>query len=357
MRSGRFQELDGLRGIAAIAVVLYHFGYHYGSFYPQDGDTLWDGWWGEYGVQLFFLISGFVILMSAQRALRPSDFVISRAARLYPAYWIAVTVSIIVSVALVVPNTQIPWLDRIMNYTMLQRQMMLANVDQVYWTLGVELQFYILIFMVLVLTRSRFTDRFAAVLAGVWIGVSLLLAMIAHPYTSGVNPQFYPIEWKILVNLSLVEYGPLFSAGMLVYLARANRRYRPWAVASLGAPVLVTGILRGWDIALPVLVVVVIFGLVALRERTGFLHWRPIQFYGRISYSLYIAHSVVGIALIHQMVPYLGRNLSAVVAFALVTLLAMGYHRIGEVWGTKKLRSALLSGREWIDSLRGKVIA
>ena len=80
----RFRELDGLRGIAALAVVFSHYAAQHNSHFPEDPPPFHGFEWGAAGVQLFFIISGFVIFMSARRANRPSDFAISRAARLYP---------------------------------------------------------------------------------------------------------------------------------------------------------------------------------------------------------------------------------------------------------------------------------
>ena len=85
---------------------------------------------------------------------------------------------------------------------------------------------------------------------------------------------------------------------------------------------------------------------VVLRERTGVLLWRPIQFYGRISYSLYIGHAVTGYALLHLISLYTGRNLGMVVTFAAVTGIAVVYHRVGEVYLSGKTKAGLLALRE-----------
>jgi len=85
-------ELDLLRFLAALAVVLYHFTYHL-----RDSETAVDlfpsigrvGMHGYLGVNLFFMISGFVILWTA-RDRTPSGFVLSRITRLYPEFWIGV---------------------------------------------------------------------------------------------------------------------------------------------------------------------------------------------------------------------------------------------------------------------------
>lgn len=75
--------------------------------------------YGVYGVHLFFLVSGYVILMSAERVKRASDFVVTRFARLFPVYWIAVTWSILIALALEPVDVAQTWRDRLLNYTML----------------------------------------------------------------------------------------------------------------------------------------------------------------------------------------------------------------------------------------------
>src|SRR5262245_55208370 len=85
-QSGRFLELDVLRGLAAMTVVFFHFSRHgtrYFEAYP------FDFWPGEFGVHLFFTISGFVIYFTLERSRTVGDFLFSRFSRLYPAYWAA----------------------------------------------------------------------------------------------------------------------------------------------------------------------------------------------------------------------------------------------------------------------------
>jgi peptidoglycan/LPS O-acetylase OafA/YrhL len=347
----RFLELDGLRGIAALAVVVYHFTDYQGGQGVPDPEYIPAIWWGEYGVQLFFLISGFVILMTARRARVVSDFVISRVSRLYPVYWLAVTVGIVLGVVLQLPGTQIGWVDRVANYTMVQRLLLFDNVDPVYWTLAVEMQFYMLIFLVLVITRNSITDRLVIFLAFAWIALSLAVGLVARPHTLGVEPQFVATEWKMLINLLLVEYGPFFAAGMLCYLARKERGYLPLALIALALVPASAWIVRGLEHGVIVAVVVVIFGVVVFRRGTGLLRWRPVQFFGRISYSLYVAHLLPGTAIILSTWPVIGRDLSVLVALVAVTVLAVGYHRLGEVYLTKRFKAALVSLRQrWRDA-------
>src|SRR6266446_6407653 len=85
----RFEELDALRGVAALSVILFHYLHQYDAIYGKDGVLLFGALnWpsGIYGVYLFFMISGFVIFMTLRGARDWLDFVVSRFSRLYPAY-------------------------------------------------------------------------------------------------------------------------------------------------------------------------------------------------------------------------------------------------------------------------------
>ena len=86
----RLNQLDALRGLAAMAVVLFHFSTRFSELYPQAAPQAWSVPLGYVGVNLFFIISGFVIFMTVERTARPADFVVSRISRLYPAYWVAI---------------------------------------------------------------------------------------------------------------------------------------------------------------------------------------------------------------------------------------------------------------------------
>src|SRR5262245_16693709 len=90
IQSSRLRELDALRGVAALFVMFYHFSMDRTGFerYLSFGTT---------GVDLFFIISGFVIFMSLEKVSDSREFIINRISRLYPTYWAAVTYSIILT--------------------------------------------------------------------------------------------------------------------------------------------------------------------------------------------------------------------------------------------------------------------
>lgn len=341
----RFRELDGLRGIAAIGVLLSHYTWAYDSKYI-DGQTPWFRFEdGAYGVQLFFLISGFVILMTAARSHRPSDFVISRVTRLYPAYWIALTTTVIVATIFNVPHVPLAMKTVLANISMIQRWFLVPNVDEVYWTLAIEMQFYVLVFAVLVATRTRLTSRILNTVFGSWLVATALVSVWAFPASHGLDPQVVETPVKIVLNAVIAEYAPLFTAGAFLYVSRQRGRLHPMVIVAFAATALNTFLLRDLAHAIVVCVIFVVFAIIAMRDHTRVLTLAPLQWYGRISYSLYITHATVGYATIHLLVSHIGRNAAMLVAFAVATGIAWLVWRIGEASLSPAARRALTRWR------------
>ena len=144
MSRGRVPELDLLRFTAAATVVVFHF------YVLLPGNTTFEqaisavSRFGFLGVPLFFMISGFVILWTAFNRT-PGRFVLARLCRLYPSYWVCV---LITSGVLAWAGGAPSWRQLVTNLTMFQHFFGFDSIDQVYWTLYVELKFYALVFKI-----------------------------------------------------------------------------------------------------------------------------------------------------------------------------------------------------------------
>ena len=143
MEKRRYLELDALRGLAAISVVFFHY------TRPQNVSHIFS--FGVTAVDLFFMISGFVIFMSINKISSGKKFVINRISRLYPTYWFCVIFAFAVMTFLKISKFPInhikiysSW-DFVANLTMFQLYFNVPNLDGPYWTLIVEMLFYILI--------------------------------------------------------------------------------------------------------------------------------------------------------------------------------------------------------------------
>lgn len=147
--SNRLLEIDALRGIACVLVILFH--YTMGREQASYGFRL-----GVTGVDLFFIISGFVIFMTLEKTKKWKDFVISRFSRLYPTYWTC----IIITTCLILFNRylkgetlSIVFPISLGNLTMFQYYLGIENLDGPYWSLIIELLFYVFM-LTLFLTKQ-----------------------------------------------------------------------------------------------------------------------------------------------------------------------------------------------------------
>lgn len=202
----RFYEIDILRGAACLAVVAFHYLYRGQQASWVDGHAPAAveavAQYGHYGVHLFFIISGFVIFMSAQGATLRS-FTASRVSRLYPAWWGCVSITALVVWWCHNPHFTVTAPQWAVNMTMIPQWFAVEFVDGAYWTLAVELQFYLLVAAVVAL---QWTQR-AEMLVAVWLAISAVNAW---------RPM-YPVEFWLAA-----KWAPLFCAGIIFYRTTTN---------------------------------------------------------------------------------------------------------------------------------------
>ncbi|WP_371814256.1 acyltransferase family protein [Phycicoccus sp. HDW14] len=338
--------LDALRFVAAFAVLAYHFTARDSSAWGE-GRHPWEVWpdvfrvtrYGHLGVQLFFVISGFVILMSAW-GRTPRAFVVSRATRLLPAYWVAVLATGFLLVVLWPVGDVAVW-EVVTNLTMVQSALGVAHVDGVYWTLFAELLFYVLVTLLLLvgLTRGR-----VLVLVLVWPP----LAALAH--TSGQDLLATLLNWYT---------APFFCLGMVLYLIH---RWGPSLLHLLllgyscalavgvtatrfpdGAPS-VTGATPSLGVVLGTVSVIPLLVWAAARFAPRGRAWRWLTVLGALTYPLYLLHEYWGWYVLHLVAPRLDRWAALALAIAVCLALAWAVHRLVERPLAPRLRRALQQG-------------
>ncbi|MDY6949308.1 MAG: acyltransferase [Pseudomonadota bacterium] len=223
--------LDLLRFFAACIVMVFHLTFWSWAFpagqvaVASHGVANFQTWtalapFGWAGVQIFFVISGFVIVVSAERSA-PFRFFVSRFTRLVPAVWVCATITLLAWLLIDVERSTLSL------FAMYVRSVAFfptgAWIDSVYWTLGVEICFYALIFCLLMARRQRWI---LPVMYGIglastlfWIGFSLA----AQHRDSAIFEIFSAVQWSRLAQLTLLQHGVFFALGVLL-CARLTKR-------------------------------------------------------------------------------------------------------------------------------------
>ena len=203
---GRLLPLDSLRAIAALAVLLYHYTKGYEQIVgphsaPVPGFAL-----GYLGVELFFVISGFVIAWTLQRSASLADFAFGRIARLYPAYLACAAITGIVIFGFGFNPTNIQTGDIAWNAVIGLPPLVKANnLDASYWTLGVEVSFYVM--------AAAFTYGLPKLRIEIFCIVWLFTSLAAR----GLFPE--AAQFQLLLAS---DYSPLFVAGAMLYYSHGQ---------------------------------------------------------------------------------------------------------------------------------------
>ena len=290
--------IDLLRVVAAGLVVLYHFGaslplhpsWQVAGLTPRlpAGAAAWT-WFGWVGVELFFVISGLVIAASA-RGAAPLPFLRRRALRLYPAAWVCGSVTALLMLA-AAPAVAIgpAWARSLLLWPTA------VPVDPSWWTLSLELGFYLLIAAVLTGGGGPARLEQATALLG---GASCAFWVVAGATGTTRLAEDFGFQ------LTLLPHGCFFAAGALI----GAPRWRWLVAACVGAGVAeivshartVTATLSvAGSPALPVAVFLVGIAVIGARARvqpalTRIVGERRAARAGAVTYPLYLLHQVAG---------------------------------------------------------------
>lgn len=293
----RLEFLDVLRGVAILAVMLLHFG----DRGCGAGDSLVLGrvWLvlshGYLGVEAFFVISGYCITAAVydiHRKGRPMHvFLTRRARRIFIPYWWSMLLVVVLGAGTVLLMKK-PWrsvfpltpMDWMLNVLLLQRPFGAPDVSLVYWSLSIEIQFYLV--MAACAWRKELTERCLIAFSA----ASAILLCIRRVSISG----------------TILAYWPEFACGIAAFYWITGERcwaVTPWCLAGLtaGSAMLVWLTSSCWHerghLGLPIRLafcLAVAVSLVSVRRYDWSLcrqTWaRLLAFFGRMSYTLYLIH-------------------------------------------------------------------
>ena len=344
-RELRLRELDSIRGIAAALVLLGHAA----GLVPPVAPWNWMLrpplrylLLGRAPVIVFFVLSGFVLTISLTQAVPPTfgQFVIRRFCRIYVPF----AASIILSVALYysihpsLVGDQSDWFNGtwgnevtvpvVIGHLLMLGRFEDGALNNVVWSLWFELRISFLLPLLIAVTRL--IGPIPAIAAFALFAAVVEASMLAV----GIDERPYYAYNIIEAVLTTAHLVPLFVAGMLAALY-SNRiidsvstitgyeRAALWFVA-----IMLLGRYRDYVVGFGA---VIIICLAISAKRSGWLLFPPFQWLGRVSFSLYLVHVPILIALYHALYNHVGGGWIAMIGISTSLLAAEFGYRVVEL--------------------------
>lgn len=301
--SSRLLELDALRGFAVTSVVLFHIT-------MRSEVTRYGLKFGVTGVDLFFIISGFVILLTLEKNNHWKDFVVSRFSRLYPTYWICVTITAVLSIVVNIlqnKSSQGLGLQYLVNMTMFQSYFRVPDLDGSYWTMAEEMSFYLFMLLVSLTKQLKKIEIIGCIALTLTVFYHLLL-----------NTKYHFLHEVISTYIPIVNHYPLFLSGIIFYNIKFGKPkfYRYLGVAlcfGIQYNLFFDGghskfFISQREYGFMLMLYFAIF-LLYVNNHLYFIVNKISLFLGKISYSLYLIHYLLGVSIVTVLTKYCHLNI------------------------------------------------
>ncbi|WP_286234277.1 acyltransferase family protein [Thalassotalea sediminis] len=347
----RFYEIDLYRFLAAIGVVIFHYtytafmeGYAPIANFPEIREITR---YFYMGINFFFVISGFVIFMSVADG-SVKKFLISRFVRLYPAYWAALILTSIVTVYFGGAVFSVTWPQFWANATMVNEAMNYKPIDGAYWTLYIELKFYLFMLIILAVGAMKHFQHLMALVLVASTGA------LYFPWAANIN----------MFTAMFPHWSGYFAAGCIFYLVRRDgvNLYRALLMALAYFYIIKQSTLFGdlmsqwfgitFDSTIIALINSAFFALFMV---TSLFKENPLRkawcyYLGILTYPIYLVHQHLG----YMTFNYFGteRNIASLVAVTIIVMAIVAWivHQLIEVKLGKRLSSFLK--RRWLTNTR-----
>ena len=326
----RIEELDSLRGISVILVLLFHYTHSFSDKFPSYTLTtnFIDIKYGGIGVNLFFIISGFVIFLTANNIKNSNRFkstlifLYKRFIRLYPLFWLCM-----ITTFFIMNNSDIVELDKykrdgidfIFNLTMIPdvfNQILsdydIERIDGVYWSLIPELFFYSIMSIIIFFKGKKYIEYICLF----WLFI-IFSGIFADKFSIDIPPS--------VSNLFILDWGYLFIIGINFFKIKSNKDDSNF----LNHSIILISLLGGFFLEptqrfIFSILFVIIFYLFVY-DKLKWLTFKPLIFFGKISYALYLLHQFIGYAIIMKLIKSGVENSFILLVVPSVIAIALSY--------------------------------
>ncbi len=287
---------DILRGVSAILIIIYHLTTRYDEMYGHTVSYLFTLPWGWMAWSVFFILSGF--LHSTDPSIKISDYLVNKAVRLYPTFWVSMIICTIFT-GIFLPELMCSIKDFLIDATLFGNYLGAKSATGVDWTLSVELIFYVFVGIVILIRKKFKLEYLYEVGSLAWMLVSLALN-VTHSETGLL---------KYVSILIAAPYAYMFVTGISLRMLYDGKNK---LLAFLNLTIcMISHIIRypfgGYTLFYAIIVVVFVgWMLVPPIKREVFenrlskiIGIKILVWIASISFPLYLIHEYIGFSLIY----------------------------------------------------------
>lgn len=317
----RFKVLDAFRGLAILAVMLYHYTTTY-RIHDSSFDPVLNLRQGYLGVHFFFIISGFVIFLTLNHSSSAWEFLYKRFSRLYPTFWFCLCLSYcFYQYVPPVFTEELSIQDFIINFSMIPGFFQTPRADGAYWSLVPEVFFYMAMAFLFFFRRYK-----------PWLfwGIAVIIL-------TWLNTFLFHLDGRSL-HFGNMLWGPLFFAGILFFMMREkqnNLLFHLLVIITIPSTCINLKSVESW------IIITVIYSLFYLFVfgKLQWLTWKPLVFLGRISFPLYLIHQNIGYFILNETASLIpNANLRLVLVCCMMIVAAFIIHKAIELPSIRMLR-------------------
>lgn len=294
--SKRNKQIDGLRGIACIIILIFHLFCRYLQIY-EESNIEWMAQWGTFGVIVFIIISGYFLglesIKEESSKFELIKYLKKKIIRLWGCYIIALTITMIIVKLIGLPGRECSWLDYILNIFFINGFLGMPYVDGAHWYLTTLISITIIMGII---KKIRLKDN-------VWI-YCMWLFIVGLLIKLGYS--------NITVFAGGTYLGSAIAGVALARIFSSNQQstYKRWIILFI-CSILFCYIIKGVTETIIVIVALLIV-IPCLLEKFKLFENSILLKLGMISYPVYLIHQNIGFVIIIELSKIFGRLQDAI---------------------------------------------
>lgn len=310
MKNKRNMQLEGLRGIAMLFVVLYHYvaGFPKHFYQPIQHNWLGIGLWGYFGVGIFILISGYFMVGSSKE--NPFTFTVKKMLRLWPAYFVAITICFLLTRLVFLPERSVSITTYLLNIPFINGFIGVDYVDGAHWYLTTLIA---CTFISTLISQIANKKQYVALI--IW--AIIILVFDNFSTKNIILDMLFDGLFKVFGG----RYAPMFIVGMA--LRRNQENINLGSILAVIVGNTVNLLVFGWQREFAFIVAMVLF-CIANAQKLPFLEAKGLTWLGLISYSVYVIHQNVGYWGMYLFSESIGRYIPIISLVCTVVMIGVG---------------------------------